>query len=101
MICKRFLGINFEKGWSDVIFDSLSTEQRNIQVLNDQISVMSLSKLVADILTKGWHHSNLFVIYLVQNVYNHRKSQQTNINLTLECGVFCNCRDASQFCTMA
>ena len=70
MIRERYPGIEFEKRWRDKIFDSLSPEQRNIFVLDDQMGVESSSTSVADLFTKGSHHRNLTIIYLVQNVYN-------------------------------
>ena len=75
--------------------------RRNILVLDDQMAVASSSKSVADLFTKGSHHRNLTVIYLVQNVYNQGKSKRTiSINFYY-CVVFRNCRDTSQFRTMA
>ena len=74
MIRERYLGIEFEKGWCDEIIDSLSPEQRNILVLDDQMGVASSSTSVADPFTKGSQHRNLTVIYLMQNVYNQGKS---------------------------
>ena len=101
MIRERYTGIEFEKGWRDEIFDLLGHEQRNILVLDDQISVASSSSSVADLFTTGSHHRNLSVIYLVQNVYNQGKSQRT-ISLNSHYSVvFRNSRDASQFLTMA
>ena len=70
MIRERYHGIEFEKGWRDEIFDSLSHEQRNILVLDDQMGVASFNSSVADLFTKGSHHRILSVIYLVPNVYN-------------------------------
>ena len=69
MIRERYPSIEFEKGWRDEIFKSLSSETPNILVLDDQMGVSSSSTSVADIFTKGLHHRNLTVIYLVQNVY--------------------------------
>ena len=76
LIRERYLGIEFEKGWRDNIFNSLSTEQRYILVLDDQMGVASSSTYVADFFTKGSHHKNFTVIYLVQYVYNQGKSQK-------------------------
>ena len=101
MIRERYSGIEFEKGWRDEIFDSLSPEQRNILVLDDQISVASSSTSVADLFTKGSHHRNLTVIYLVQNVYNQGKSQKTISLKSHYSVVFRNGWDAWQFRTMA
>ena len=97
MIRERYPSIEFEKGWRDEIFDSLSPEQCNILVLDDQMGVASSSTSVADLFTKGSHHRNLTVIYLVQNVYNQGKRMRT-ISLNSHYSVvFRNGRDASQF----
>ena len=77
MIREPYPGIEFEKGWRDEICDSLSPEQRNILVLDDQMGVASSSTSVADLFTKKSHDRNLTVIYLVQNVNNQGKSQRT------------------------
>ena len=101
MIRERYPGIEFEKGWRDEIFNSLSYEQRNILIRDDQISVASSSSSVANLFTRGSNHRILTVIYMVQNVYNHGKSKMT-ISLSSHYSVvFRNGRDASQFCTMA
>ena len=101
MIRERYPSIEFEKGWRDEIFYSLSSEQRNILVLDDQMGVASSSASVADLFTKGSHHRNLTVIYHVENVYNQGKSQRT-ISLNSHYSVvFRNGLDASQFRTMA
>ena len=64
MIRERYPGIELEKGWRDEIFYSLSPEQRNILVLDDQIGVASSSTAVANLFTKGSHNRKLTVIYL-------------------------------------
>ena len=98
MIRERYPGIEFKKGWRNELFDSLSPEQRNILVLDDQMGVASSSTSVAEFFTKGSHQRNLFAIYLVQNVYNQGKSQRTNSHYSV---VFRNGSDASQHRTMA
>ena len=97
MIREQYPGIEFEKEWRDEIFYSLSPEQQNIMVLDDQISVASSSTSVADLFTKGSHHRNLTVIYLVQNVYNQAKSQRTISLNSHYCVVVRDGRDASKF----
>ena len=77
MIRERYSGIEFEKEWRDEIFDSLSPVVRNLLVLDDQMCVASSSTTVADLFINGSHNRTLTVIYLVQNVYNHGKSQRT------------------------
>ena len=101
MIRERYPGIEFEKGWRNDILDSLSPETRNILVLDYQMGIASSRTSVANLFTKGSHHSNLTVISLVQNVYNQGKSQRT-ISLNAHYSVvFCNGRDVSQFRSMA
>ena len=39
IIREQYNDIEFDKGWRDEIFDSLSHEQRNILVLDDQMGV--------------------------------------------------------------
>ena len=70
MIRELYPGIEFEKGWRDDIFDSVTLEQSNILVLGDQMGVASSSNSVFDLFTNGSPNRNLTVIYLVQNVYN-------------------------------
>ena len=74
LIRERNSNMEFEKGWRDEIFYSLSPEQRNILILDDQMGVASSSTFVADLFTKGSHYRNLTVIYLVQNVQNQGNS---------------------------
>ena len=79
----------------------MNPDHRNILILDDHIGVASSSKSVADLITRGSHHWNLTVIYLVQNVFNQGKSRRT-ISLNSHYSVvFRNGRDASQFRTMA
>ena len=101
MILERYPGIKFEKGWRDEIFDSSSSEQRKILVLDDQMGVASSNTSVADIFSNESHHINLTVIYLVQKVYYQGKSQRTISLNSHNSVVFCNGRDASQFRIMA
>ena len=100
MIREQYPVIEFEKRWRDEIFDSLSPEQRNFMILDDQMGVASSNTSVADLFTKESHHRNLTVIYMVQTVYNQSKIQST-ISLNSHYSVvFCNGRYASQFRTM-
>ena len=56
LIRERYSGIEFEKGWRDEFFYSLSREHRNILVLDDQMGVASSSTSLADLSIKGSHH---------------------------------------------
>ena len=70
-------------------------------ILDDQIDEAGESKMLAKLFTKGSHHRNLTVIYLVQNVVKQARSQRT-VSLNSHYNVvFRNKRDASQFRTLA
>ena len=61
-ISERYPGIEFEKEWRGEIFDSLSSVQPNILVVDDQMGVASSSTSVADLIINGSHNRNLTVI---------------------------------------
>ena len=79
----------------------MNPEQRNILVIDEQISVSSSSKSVTNVFTKGSHNRNLTVIDLMQNVNNQGKIYRTISNTSHYNVVFRNRRNASQFRTMA
>ena len=61
----------------------------------------SNTKSLANLFTKGSHHRNVTILYLVQNIFDQGKSSRTvslNSHYTV---VFPNLRDQSQFRTMA
>ena len=93
--------IEFVRGWSDELYESLPHNEKNLQITDDQMTEADDSTTLSNLFTKGAHHKNLTVLYLVQNVYNISKSQRTlslnthyNVVLSTE-------RDASQFCSLA
>ena len=93
--------IEFIKGYSDDLYDSLEPIERNLLILDDQMSEASDTKSLAKLFTKGSHHRNVTILYLVQNLFDQGKSSRTvslNSHYTV---VFRNLRDQSQFRTMA
>lgn len=93
--------IEFVRGYSDDLYDSLEPSERNILILDDQMSEASDTKSLAKLFTKGSHHRNVTILYLVQNMFDQGKSSRTvslNSHYTV---VFRNLRDQSQFRTMA
>ena len=93
--------IEFIRGYSEELYDSLEPEERNLLILDDQMSEASDSKSLVKLFTKGSHHRNLTIIYLVQNMFDQGKSSRT-VSLNSHYNVvFRNLRDASQFRTMA
>ena len=58
------------KGYSDDLFDSLNPNVRNLLLLDDQMSDTSDTKSLAKLFTKGSHHRNVTILYLIQNMFN-------------------------------
>lgn len=93
--------IEFIEGWREDIYTSIQPDERNLLILDDQMDEAGDSKTLAKLFTKGSHHRNLTIIYLVQNVFNQTKSQRT-VSLNSHYNVvFRNKRDTSQFRTLA
>lgn len=69
--------ISFQRGFPDKLMDSFSPSNRNLLILDDQMSKVGDTKELADLFTKGSHHRNLTIIYIVQNLFDKSKSMRT------------------------
>ena len=96
-----FPQVEFVEGWREDLYASIRPDERNLLILDVQMDEAVNSKTLAKLFTKGSHHRNLTVIYLVQYVFNQSKSQRTVSLNTHYNVVFRNTRDASQFRTLA
>ena len=74
--------IEFNKGIPDDIdnTDYLDVSQRNLIVLVDLMAQSGKDKRISDLFTKGSHHRNLSIIYIVQNIF-HQGKEMRNISL--------------------
>ena len=74
--------IEFNKGIPDGIdnTDYLDVSQRNLIVLDDLMAQSGKDKRISDLFTKGSHHRNLSIIYIVQNIF-HQGKEMRNISL--------------------
>ena len=96
-----FPHVEFVERWREYLYVSIRPAERNLLILDDQMDEAGDSKTLSKLFTKGSHHRNLTVIYLLQNVFNQSKSQRT-VSLNSHYNVvFRNRRDASQFRTLA
>jgi hypothetical protein len=93
--------IEFIRGWSDELYEQFMPDERNLLIVDDQMDEAGSSKTLTNLFTKGSHHRNLTILYLLQNIYNSGTSQRTVSLNTHYNIVFRNSRDASQFRTMA
>ena len=75
-------GIEFNEGIPDDIDngDYLDVSQRNLIVLDDLMAQSGKDKRISDLFTKGSHHRNLSIIYIVQNIF-HQGKEMRNISL--------------------
>ena len=69
--------ITFQRRFPDKLIDSFSPNQTNLLILDDQMSKVGDKKELADLFTKGSHHRNLTIIYIVQNLFDKSKSMRT------------------------
>jgi hypothetical protein len=82
--------------------DYLDVSKWNLIVLNDLIAQSSKDKRIADIFTKGSHHRNLSIIYIVQNIFFHQGKETRNISLNAHYIVlFKSSRDKQQISMLA
>ena len=75
-------GIEFNEGIPDDIdnADYLDVSQRNLMVLDDIMAQSGKDKRISDLFTKGGHHRNLSIIYIIQNIF-HQGKEMRNISL--------------------
>ena len=95
--------INFKRGLGDEneFYNSLSNMNRNLLILDDQMSTIGNSKTLARLFTEGSHHRNLRIIYIVQNLFDKGTSHRT-VSLNAQYFVlFKNPRDKSQIDSIA
>ena len=82
----------------DSYFD---VNKRNLIVFDDQMIDASKDKRTVNLFTRGSHHRNLSVIYIVQNLFHQRKGSRS---ISLNCHylvLFKNPRDKLQIWTLA
>jgi hypothetical protein len=75
-------GIEFNEGIPEYIDngDYLDASKRNLIRLDDLMAQSGKDKRIADLFTKGSHHRNLSIIYIVQNIF-HQGKEMRNISL--------------------
>ena len=92
-----YIHFEFVRGWTDELYESRRPDEKNLLIIDDQMAEAGDNKTLANLFTKGAHHKNLTVMYLVQNVYNKTRNQRTVSLNTHYNVVFRNEREASQF----
>ena len=69
--------IEFVQNFDEKLYESFDPKANNIVILDDQMTNIGSSKTITNLFTKGSHHRNITIIYLVQNFYEQNKNQRT------------------------
>lgn len=96
-----FPNIEFMQDFTQDTYNSLDRKVRNLVVLDDKMEDMGKSHVLANLFTKGSHHKNLTVIFIVQNVYHKGPFMRTTSLNSHYIVAFKNPRDSSQFGVLA
>ena len=59
------------------ILPKIDADERNLMVLDDQMSEAGKLEETSNLFTKGSHHRNITVVYIVQNVFDKGKVHRT------------------------
>jgi len=95
--------IAFVKGIKNLIpiLPTLDRGERNLVVLDDQMSEAGKMDEVSELFTKGSHHRNITVVYIVQNVFDKGKAHRTISLNSHYIILFKNPRDQGQIRALA
>lgn len=89
-------GVTFLEGFKNEIIEEIGDEVPKLVVVDDLMSEISNDKRISTIFTKGCHHRNMSVIFILQNMFYHGKELRT-VSLNAQYIVlFKNPRDKSQ-----
>lgn len=89
--------VNFHQGLPDV--NSFDGRRRVLLIIDDLMS--EVDDNVANIFTRGSHHKNISVVFLVQNMFHKNKHMRTISLNTHYMVLYRNVRDASQINALA
>lgn len=94
---ENIYGVEFHSGLPEV--DSFDPNVRNLVIIDDLMD--KTDSTITELFTKGSHHRNISVIYIVQNLFHRGKEHRT---ISLNCHymvLFKNPRDSSQISHLA
>lgn len=93
--------ITFVEGVPSDLESTLDPSIRNLVVIDDLMNEVSSDKRITNLFTKGCHHKNLSVIFIVQNIFHRGKGLR---DMSLNCHylvLFKSPRDNSQVTHLA
>ena len=93
----RYVDVDFRQGLPDL--KDFDGREPVLLIVDDLMN--ETDKTVANLFTKGAHHRNISVVFLVQNLFHKNKYIRTISLNTHYMVLFKNPRDASQFANLA
>ncbi len=90
------LSIEFIQDFDEDVYKSLSSNRKNLVILDDQMSRAGDSRTLSKLFTEGSHHRGLSIIYIVQNLFDKGKSHRTVSLNSQYLVLFKNPRDMNQ-----
>ena len=96
-VAARLHGVD-GKGYNDPYFD---VSKRNLMVIDDQMENVGGDKRIVNLFTRGSHHRNVSVIYIVQNLFHQGKNSRSISLNSHYLVLFKNPRDKLQILTLA
>ena len=95
--------VEYVKGMKNFIplLESIDPSERNLVVLDDQMSEAGKSEEASNLFTKGSHHKNITVVYIVQNLFDKGKAHRTISLNSHYLIIFKNPRDQGQVRSLA
>ena len=65
----------------DDLNECINPSQNNLLIIDDLMTEAGDDKSVTDLFTKGFHHMNLSIVYIIQNIFpKGRESRTISLN---------------------
>jgi hypothetical protein len=90
------LGVEFIEGFPAELYDSLDSSKPTLVVIDDLMDEVQDNKMLAKFFTKGCHHKNVTIVFILQNLFPQGKQCRTISLNTQYIVVFKNTRDKTQ-----
>ena len=97
----KFPQIEFHRSITEGLYETIQASERNLVIVDDHMMEQGGSDRLSNMFTKGAHHRNLTVVFIIQNLFHQGKSMRS-ISLNSHYMVlFKNPRDRGQIRTLA
>ena len=95
-IAKQFPQIEFIEGIPSDVCEMFDPKMNNLIIIDDLMAEAAGDKRIASLFTKGSHHRNLSIIFILQNLFYQGKESRTISLNSHYITLFKNPRDMSQ-----